>query len=459
MNKIERKTVAVIFGGRSAEHDVSIITAHNPIIESLLATNLYEVIPVYISKTGVWYSTPAMNDMTFFKNPEYEKELAKIKPVSISVNGSFELIWPGLRDKRVKIDVVFPSMHGTFGEDGSLMGLLRMANVPFVGCDLFASAVAMDKVLTKDLVKSNGVPVVPHVWFTTADWADKAKRAVLRSEILKLMKVEIPAPAPIPEPAPAPAAVLAPSPVLNVESEMPAEPVLTAEPVIAPVPAPAPAPVETPKPTYKIRPLFVKPVHLGSSIGITKVKTEKELDNAIEVALHYDDKVLVELGVENLIEVTLPMIGNEVVEFAAIERPLNKGEFLDYEEKYLQGGKKSGGVNSGDQREIPAKISDELSARVREIGEKTYKTLGCSGIARVDMLIDSVAGEVYMNEVNTLPGSLYQHNWRRVGISNVDLITKLIGFAEARFAALNRVTHTFNSTILQKAGGGKKMGN
>jgi D-alanine-D-alanine ligase len=220
--------------------------------------------------------------------------------------------------------------------------------------------------------------------------------------------------------------------------------------------APAPAPTPAPQPTFKIRPLFVKPVHLGSSIGITKAKTEKELDNAIEVALHYDDKVLVELGVENLIEVTLPMIGNDVVEFAAIERPLNKGEFLDYEEKYLQGGKKvSEGVSSGDQREIPAKIGDELSARVREIGEKTYKTLGCSGIARVDMLIDSVAQTVYMNEVNTLPGSLYVHNWRRVGISNVDLITKLIGFAEARFAAQNKVTHTFNSSILQKAGGTK----
>lgn len=454
MNKITRKTVAVIFGGRSAEHDVSIITAHNPIIESLLALGTYEVVPVYISKKGIWYSDPKMNDMAFFKNPEYEKELEKTKPISISVNGAFELIWPGLRDKRVKIDVVFPSMHGTFGEDGSLMGLLRMANVPFVGCDLFASAVAMDKVLTKDLVKSNGVPVVPHVWFTASDWADKAKRATLRAEILKLMKEEIPAPTAVAEPV----VETVVAPVELAASDVVAVSETHEASVVAPAPAPAPTPVAARKPTYKIHPMFVKPVHLGSSIGITKVKTEKELDNAIEVALHYDDKVLVEVGVENLIEVTLPMIGNEVVEFAAIERPMNKADFFDFNDKYMAGGKKGGGVNN-QYSEIPAKISDELSARVREVGEKTYKTLGCSGIARVDMLIDSVANTVYMNEVNTLPGSLYQHNWRRVGVSNVDLITKLIGFAEARFAAQNKVTHVFNSSILQKAGGGKNLGN
>ncbi len=454
MTNTPRKTIAVIFGGRSAEHDVSIITAHNPIIDSLTALGTYEIIPVYISKTGVWYSDKAMNDMAFFKNPEYEKELEKTKPVSISVNGAFELIWPGLRDKRVKIDVVFPSMHGTFGEDGSLMGLLRMANVPFVGCDIFASAVAMDKVLTKDLAKANGVPVVPHVWFTKSDWTDKAKRATLRAEIFKLMKEEIPAPTPVVEPVVEAVAV----PTEPVAADVAVVSEVSETPVAAPAPAPTPTPATAPKPTYKIHPMFVKPVHLGSSIGITKVKTEKELDNAIEVALHYDDKVLVEIGVENLIEVTLPMIGNDVVEFAAIERPMNKADFFDFNDKYMAGGKKGGGVNN-QYSEIPAKISDELSARVREVGEKTYKTLGCSGIARVDMLIDSVANTVYMNEVNTLPGSLYQHNWRRVGVSNVDLITKLIGFAEARFEAQTKITHTFNSGILQKVGGGKKLGN
>mgnify|MGYP003436998328 FL=1 len=185
------------------------------------------------------------------------------------------------------------------------------------------------------------------------------------------------------------------------------------------------------------------------------MKKSIELDNAIEVALHYDDKVLVEEGVENLIEVTLPMIGNSVVEFALVERPLNKEEFFDFKDKYLAGGKKSGGVNN-QVREIPANLGQELTDRVRSLGERTYKILGCSGIARVDFLIDSFTNTVYVNEVNTLPGSLYAHNWRRAGISNVELVTKLIGLALARHADNQKLTLTFNSTILQKSCGIKK---
>lgn len=386
-----KKNIAVIFGGKSAEHDVSIITAHNPIIESLLTKKEeYNVIPVYISKKGIWYSTPEMNDMSYFKNPNYEANLASLKPLHISVNGEFVLETAGMFGKKTKIDLVFPAMHGTYGEDGSLMGLLRMANVPFVGCDMFASAVAMDKVLTKDLVRANGVPVVKDVWFTKTEWGNKEMRNGIRTRLAELKL-----------------------------------------------------------------PLFVKPVHLGSSIGITKVKKAIELDNAIEVALHYDDKVLVEEGVENLIEVTLPMIGNSVVEFAAVERPMNKAEFFDFKDKYLAGGKKSGGVNS-QYSEIPANLGKELADRVRALGEKTYKILGCSGIARVDFLIDSFTNTVYVNEVNTLPGSLYAHNWRRVGISNVELVTKLISLAIERHAENQKLTLTFNSTILQKSGGIKK---
>lgn len=386
-----KKNIAVIFGGKSAEHDVSIITAHNPIIESLLTKkDEYNVIPVYISKKGIWYSTPEMNELSYFKNPNYEANLASLKPLHISVNGEFVLETAGMFGKKTKIDLVFPAMHGTYGEDGSLMGLLRMANVPFVGCDMFASAVAMDKVLTKDLVRANGVPVVKDVWFTKTEWENKDKRNGIHTRLAELKL-----------------------------------------------------------------PLFVKPVHLGSSIGITKVKKAIELDNAIEVALHYDDKVLVEEGVENLIEVTLPMIGNSAVEFAAVERPMNKAEFFDFKDKYLEGGKKSGGVNS-QYSEIPANLGQELTDRVRALGERTYKILGCSGIARVDFLIDSFTNTVYVNEVNTLPGSLYAHNWRRVGMSNVDLVTKLIGLALARHAESQKLTLTFNSTILQKSGGIKK---
>ena len=382
------KSIAVIFGGRSAEHDVSIITAHTPIIDSLLASKEFDVWPVYITKEGKWYADKAMNDIAFFKQPDYESILARKKQVRLSFDKGLTLSWPGIFSKSVKIDVAFPSMHGTYGEDGSLMGLLRMAHVPFVGCDIFASAVAMDKTLTKQVVASEGMPVVPYVWFTRAQWQSDAP--TLRNRMLSLK-----------------------------------------------------------------RPLFVKPVHLGSSIGITKAKDDGELENAIEVALHYDDKVLVEESVEHLIEITLPIMGNDGIRPALPERPLNKTEFFDFNDKYMSGGKKGGSGANSEYSEIPARISDEMTKRVIDLGVQVYRTLGCSGIARVDFLIDADTNMLYVNEVNTLPGSLYHHNWRKAGVSNMDLVLGLVKLAEERFEAQEKLTLTFQSDILKKVGGPK----
>jgi len=396
------KTIAVIFGGRSAEHDVSIITAHIPIIDSLTASGNFDIWPVYITKEGDWYADKAMNDLKFFKQPNYESILKKQKKLQLSFDNGLTVIWPNFSPKKIKIDVVFTAMHGTYGEDGSLMGLLRMANVPFVGSDMTASAVAMDKAFTKQVLEHEGVPVVPFVWFSKSDY-ERNKKSFLD----KIAKLKYP--------------------------------------------------------------LFVKPVHLGSSIGITKVKSpdghhhasslqegaHPALMNAIEVALHYDDKVLVEEGVENLIEVTLPIIGNDELQLASVERPLNKSELFDFNAKYLSGGgKKSGGVNNA-YSEIPANIGDELTREVQELGKKTYKILGCAGIARVDFLIDGSTKKVFVNEVNLLPGSLYAHNWKKSGVSGVELVTKLVKFAEERFAQEQKLTHTFSSDILSKVGGPK----
>ena len=168
------KSIAVIFGGRSAEHDVSIITAHIPIIDTLIVAQEFDVWPIYISKEGKWYCDKRMNDFRFFKQPDWEAQVATHgSQYNFPSTTDFTIVWPAMFRKAQKIDIVFPSMHGTFGEDGSLMGLLRMANVPFVGCDIFASAVAMDKVLTKQVVAAEGMPVVPYVWFTKAQWEEE----------------------------------------------------------------------------------------------------------------------------------------------------------------------------------------------------------------------------------------------------------------------------------------------
>lgn len=415
---MNKKVIAVVFGGRSAEHDVSIITAHIPIINSLTAAGGFDIWPIYITKEGDWYADKAMNDLAFFKQPDYEATLTKQKKVRVLFDNGLEIIWPGSIfrcEKKVKIDIIFPAMHGTYGEDGSLMGLLRMANVPFVGCDMASSAVAMDKAFTKQVLQAEGVPVVPFVWFSKSDWSvsnsltivNHTSQTVGRASILeKIAKLKYP--------------------------------------------------------------LFVKPVHLGSSIGITKVTASdghlqtggrledahQTLINAIEVALHYDDKILVEESVENLIEVTLPIIGNNELTLALVERPLNKTEFFDFKDKYLSGRKQGSGMHT-QYSEIPANIGDDLTKQVQELGKKTYKTLGCAGIARVDFLIDNATKKIFVNEVNTLPGSLYIHNWKKSGVSGVELVTKLVRFAEERFASEQQLTRTFYSDILSKAGGPK----
>lgn len=380
-----KKTIAVIFGGRSPEHDVSIITAHIPIIQALKAAQSYDVWPVYIAKDGAWYSEKAMNDLSYFQIGLQEK-LRKLKPLQISFGDGLSLTWPGIRSKTLKIDLAFPAMHGTYGEDGSLMGLLRLANVPFVGCDMDASVIAMDKVLAKQVTGAAGIPSVPYAWFSDTEYSHN-KAGVLK----------------------------------QVEQSL----------------------------TY---PVFVKPVHLGSSIAITKVNSKDKLEDAIEVALHYDNKVIIENGVTNLTEVTLPIMGNDDLTFGLIEKSLVS--FFDFSEKYLKGGKKGGGANS-QYSELPAKISDELANRVRELGKMTYRAIGATGIARVDFLIDNGLGKVYMNEINTLPGSLYHHNWRKAGVSSVDLVERLIQLAEEAYARKNRVTSTFSSEVLEVVSGPK----
>ena len=369
------------------EHDVSIITAHIPIIDTLIASEKFDVWPVYIAKDGSWYSNKAMNDLAYFKHSDFEARLAQEKKVHLSFDTGLSLVWPGMISKSVRIDVVFPTMHGTFGEDGSLMGLLRMAGVPFVGCDMTASAVAMDKVLTKQILAQEGIPLAPSIWFTKREWLDESASVLERISKLKL-------------------------------------------------------------------PLFVKPAHLGSSIGITKVKEQSELQNALEVAVHYDDKVLVEEGVRNLIEITLPIMGDDAPRTALVERPLNKTELFDFDSKYMSGGKKGGGANSA-YSVIPADIGEKLTAQIIELGKKVYGILGCSGIARVDFLIDSVAKKVYVIEVNTMPGSLYHHNWKKAGVSNMELVLGLVKMAEERFKAQENTNYTFRSDILNKVGGPK----
>ena len=376
-----KKTVAVFFGGRSTEHDISIITAISSIIKPLELTNKYTVIPVYITKTGTWLSDSKLTDIKTYSTGKIKDLELKSKPLSLMFDG-------GLTINKKRVDIAFPAMHGPYGEDGSLMGLLRMAGVPFVGSDMDASVIAMDKVLTKQVVAASGIP-------TSAFYAfSKHQFAVGSTEIIN-----------------------------SIESKL----------------------------HY---PLFVKPSHLGSSIGITKVKTHNELQNAIEVAAYYDAKIIVEEAVPNLIEVTVPIIGNDFLTTALVERPLSKEDgVFDFDTKYINGGGKKGGAKqTGSQgySELPAKLSSELYDKSLAVAESAYRAIGAGGIARIDLLIDSKSSIVYLNEINPLPGSLYAHNWRASGVSSIDLVNRLIELAEQRFEQQQKNETSFTSNFLQQ---------
>jgi D-alanine-D-alanine ligase len=290
-----------------------------------------------------------------------------------------------------KVDIVFPAMHGTYGEDGALMGLLDMANVPYAGCDMQSSVIGMDKILAKLVAQSAGLKTVPDVVFSHEAYEREGEKLLDRIE----QKLGYPA--------------------------------------------------------------FVKPPHLGSSIGVTKVSTRNELRNAIEVALHYDSNVLVEMAVPNLREATLPIIGyGDNIIPAMLEEPMFKAEdFFDFDTKYLRGGKKGKGGGKGTQgaqgySRIPAAFPEPLYKEAEHVAIAGFKAAGCSGIARVDILINEKTSDVYFNEINPLPGGLYAHNWQKAGISNVELVQKLVAFAKERHAARNALTTSFTTNYLQQ---------
>lgn len=385
------KTIAVIFGGRSTEHDVSIITGLASVIKPLELTKQYKVEAVYISKDGSWYWDEKLKDIILYQSGEIEEFMRKAPKVHLLFDNGLTLVkssqFAGRKLYR-KIDLVFPAMHGTHGEDGDLMGLLEMANVPYVGCGVAAAAVAMDKVLAKQVVSAAGLTTPKFEWFYSADLARGPKPVLEKVKHLKY-------------------------------------------------------------------PLFVKPAHLGSSIGISRVGSQNELMNALEVAVHYDDKVLVEEAVSNLVEVTLPIMGNDELTPALLESPLTKAEdFFDFDTKYMRGGKKGGksGSKAGSQgySQIPAELPKDLYEAAEQTGLDVYRTLGCSGIARVDMLIDTKAGKVYFNEVNPLPGGLYAHNWAQSGISSIQLVTKLVDLAQQHWAERQKMTTAFSTNYLKQ---------
>ncbi len=382
--------VGMIFGGRSVEHEVSVLTAHQAI--AALPRDKYTPVPIYISKTGQWFTGEALLDLKNFTDLERLQTLAE--PVFLSVDAT----QPGLLSRRAPerkgifggraqpeqtaepLDIAFPLIHGTHGEDGTLQGLLEIADLPYVGCGVEASAIGMDKLMAKVALRAAGVPVLPDYALSRARWQRE------------------------------PDAVVA-----EIEAKFP-------------------------------YPVFVKPVSLGSSIGVSSAEDATALRFAIDVAATYDSRVMIEPAQQNIKEINCSVLGADGEARASVcEHPIAAGA-LSYEEKYLKGGKGDG--MKGARRIIPADISDDLTQRIQRSAVETFNAIGAAGVSRVDFLVSQDDSTYYVNEINTIPGSLSFYLWEPSGVPFPELLTTLIGYAQARHREKRRSTFSFNSSLL-----------
>jgi len=384
--------IAVFFGGQSVEHEISVVSALQTI--EAFDKQKFEIIPIYISKEGVWYSGIELLNIENYKNI---KNLLKITD-EVYIN-------PRLNDfsvykkkksflkksEEIKFDIAFPVLHGTNGEDGALQGLFELKGVPYVGCNVLASAVGMDKIIMKKVLKESNILVTDYTWFTDKDWHYK------KAEILK-----------------------------NIEEI-----------------------------GY---PVIVKPANLGSSVGISKAKNEEELVDAVDNASNFSHRLLVEKIVPNLKEINCSVLGDSEEQHASVcEEPVMSGEILSYQDKYVTKSGSSKGMSST-KRIIPANISDELTKKIQALAKETFKTLASSGVARIDFLIDTKTEQVFVNEINTIPGSLSFYLWEATDKKFAELLNNLVDLALKRQREKENLTLSYDGNIFNLDMNSLKLG-
>ena len=365
----KRLHVAVIFGGRSGEHEVSLMSARS--VLSVLDPSKYGVTQIGITREGKWLTGDDVLD-------KFEKEkLDDLEPIIISPDpseaGLFVLRGKQL-EKLAEVDVYFPLLHGTFGEDGTIQGLFEMADVAYVGAGVVGSAVGMDKGIFKDVMRTNHIPSVESI-------------IVLRSEIEKDMNA-----------------------IIEKAEEVSAYPI------------------------------FTKPANLGSSVGVTKCHTRSDLQEGLMEAALYDRRVLVEHGVANAREIEVSVLGNDDPRASVPGEVLPSREFYSYESKYVDG---TSGLL------IPAPLPSETAAHIQDLAVRAYKAVDAAGMARVDFFLDKDSGEVYLNELNTIPGftkiSMYPKLWEASGMAYAELVDRLIELALQRKGERDRISHSYRS--------------
>ena len=383
--------VGVIFGGKSVEHEVSVISALQAI--DSLDKSKYDIVPIYVSKNKDLYTGKELLKIEKYKDLESVKKVSRLVTLC-KINNEFCLVaLNGLRKVVDKIDVAFPIVHGQNVEDGTIAGYLETIGVPYVGSKVLGSALGQDKVVLKQVLQSNDIPVTDYVWFYDNEY--------IMSKDIYLEKIS--------------------------------------------------------KMGY---PVVVKPACLGSSVGITFVKDDSSIEEAIEEAMEYDKKVLVEKAVENLVEVNCSVLGNyEKQEVGVLEEVMSSNDILTYKDKYVGNSKTKGaskGMVSAD-RIIPARIDKKLVQEIEYLSTLAFRALNLSGVCRIDFLIDSKKNKVYVNEPNIIPGSLAFYLWEPKGKKYASLLDDLITLAIKDYKNANKKVSHFDTNILENFNGVKGM--
>ncbi len=388
---MQKIRVGVLFGGRSGEHEVSLLSAAS--VLNAIDKDKYEVVPIGITKDGRWLSSDHAERLLKGEPVHEPRQLRAGDPdatpgAAVLAKGEAIIVPPipgheltpfqsdvphrRLQDRAIDVDIIFPVLHGTFGEDGTIQGLLELADVPYVGAGVLGSAAGMDKDVMKRLFRDAGLPIVKHVTVLRHDWEQDPQK--VRRMIEKALKY----------------------------------------------------------------PVFVKPANLGSSAGITKVHGRQELAAAMDDAAQFDRKIVVEAGVggkRKAREIECSVLGNDDPIASVPGEVVPCKEFYDYNAKYL---------DEGSELRIPAPLTKAQTKKVQELAVRAFQAVDCSGLGRVDFLMDPGTGRIYVNEINTMPGftsiSMYPKLWAATGIPYAELIDRLIqlGFQRAEEKKKNK---------------------
>lgn len=390
-----KKQIGVIFGSRSCEREVAIISAIQ--LMRYADTEQYDIIPVYIDEHGNWYTGEKLKEISTFQPFRGEAAgVVRVFPDLTAGSGALLRLAQGnglfAREKLeivARIDVYIVVMHGLNGEDGTLQGLLELANVPYTSTGVPGSAIGMDKIMMKQFFRGAGLPVLPGVAVTRREYESHADDVIAK-----------------------------------VSSEL----------------------------EY---PVFVKPANLGSSIGVSRADDEAGLRDSLSLAFEYDRRVLVEKGLNQPIELNCSVLGyDDEVMASSIEMPLNSTEFLTFGEKYLASGGSKGMASL--HRVLPAPIEEDLKAEIQDMSMNIFRMMDGKGVVRIDYMFDRDSGKLYITEINTIPGSLAFYLWEYDGMRYRELIDRMIRYAEKAHEDRNHANYAYTSDILKSAGSGAK---